>query len=104
MAKKKNKLPVLLKEYFWDVKFEEIDFKKYEYYVIKRLLDRGDIKAIRWLFKRVKREKIIEVLLTTYDLSLINSNFWCLYFDIDKTKMRCMEKSLRKRKRELWSY
>lgn len=104
MVKNKNKLPAFLKTYFWDVNFEKIDFNKYEYYVTNRLLEKGDIKAIRWLFKNVKREKIIEVLLTTRDLSLLNSSFWCNYFQLDKTKMICMEKSLREMRKQLWPY
>jgi len=104
MANNRTKLPAFLKEYFWDIKFENLDFGKYEYYVTNRLLEKGDIKAVRWLFKNVKREKIIEVLLTTRDLSLLNSSFWCNYFQLDKTKMICMEKSLREMRKQLWPY
>jgi len=104
MADQKTKLPAFLKEYFWDVKFENIDFQKYEYYVTNRLLEKGDIRAVRWLFRNVKREKIIEVLLTTRDLSLLNSSFWCNYFQLDKTKMICMKKSLREMRKQLWPY
>ncbi len=41
-----KKLPSFLHKYFWDVEFKKIDFEHRRFYVLKRILEFGDEKAI----------------------------------------------------------
>jgi len=41
-------LPKFLKPYFWDVDFAELDYKKYPRFVLGRILEYGDKRAINW--------------------------------------------------------
>jgi len=52
------KLPLFLKKYFWDVDFDKLDLSDCPEYIILRLLEYGDIEAIRWLFKNVSKVAI----------------------------------------------
>lgn len=46
-----KKLPKFLKNYFWSVDFDDLDFIKDRNYIIHQILSFGGLKAIRWLFK-----------------------------------------------------
>jgi len=65
----RRKLPSFLKKYFWDVDFESINLEEHEYYVIERLLEYGDLKAIKWLLKNFDKEKLKKVLDSSRALS-----------------------------------
>src|SRR3989344_4824499 len=57
---RKNKLPEFLKKYFWDVDFEKIDEEKGALFIIHRFLDRGNDKAIRWMWRTYSKNLISE--------------------------------------------
>lgn len=82
-----KKLPHFLKQYFWDVNFEKIELETSKTFILKRVLDRGNDKALRWLFKQYSKEDVKQLLLTHKDLSPLTSNFWADYLNIDKGKI-----------------
>lgn len=87
-----SKLPKSFKKYFWDVDFDSLNSKKSQMFILKRVLDRGDDKAIRWLLKHYTKEDIRELILTTRDLSAKTANFWANYLNIDPKKVPCLQK------------
>jgi len=98
------KPPYFLKKYFWDINFNSLDLKKNELYIITRLLEYGDIEAIRWLLKTVKASKIKETILRSRELSPKTVNFWTLFFNLDKSKIQCLKKSYQKVQSSHWPY
>ena len=44
-----KKAPAFLKQYFWDIDFDKLDIEKYPLYVVARILNYGDEKAIAWM-------------------------------------------------------
>jgi len=82
------KLPVFLKKYFWDVKFEELDDKKHNRYIIERILGYGGMEASIWMTERYSRKKIIGIVKDVRYLPKQSMNFWCLVFDIPKSQLR----------------
>jgi len=89
---KRVKLPEYFRPYFWDVIFEDLDVKKHAFLVIKRVLDRGNLRDIRWLIKIYGKNAIKKVVVETKDLSRPTGNFWADVFDLDKTKIPCLQK------------
>src|SRR3989344_5777979 len=87
-----KKLPSFLKLYFWDVDFNKIDPEKSRMFVLKRILDRGNDTALKWLLKHYSKEDIKQLLLTTEDLSRKTANFWADLLNIDHTKVPCLQK------------
>ena len=85
-------LPESLRSYFWDVKFEELEVKKHAFLIIKRVLDRGNLGDIRWLVKTYGKDAIKEVVMETKDLARPTGNFWADMFDLDKSKLLCLQK------------
>ncbi len=98
------KLPIFLKQYFWEVDFDSLNFKKSEDYIIARILEYGDIPAIRWLLKNADIEKIKEVVLSSRSLSKKTANFWGLFFNLERTRIQCLKKSYQKMQKRHWRY
>jgi hypothetical protein len=46
---KRNALPKALHRYFWDVDAKRLNIRKYRQFIIERILEFGDEKAIRWV-------------------------------------------------------
>jgi hypothetical protein len=90
--RKKTKLPEFLRSYFWDVKFEDLETEKHVFLVIKRVLDRGNLRDIRWLVATYGKEAIKKVVMTTHDLARPTANFWADMLALDKHKVACLQK------------
>lgn len=86
------KLPIEFEEYFWDVNFAELDQNKNWFLIVKRLLDRGNTQAIKWVISTYGVNKIKEVLLTTKDLDTKTANFWTGVLNLDPSKVPCLNK------------
>jgi len=92
LRKRKIRLPEFLRSYFWDVKFEDIEIGKSSFFIIKRVLDRGNLTDIRWLIKTYGREEIKKVVLGTRDLARPTGNFWADILGVDKKEVPCLQK------------
>jgi len=98
------KLPKFLKKYFWEVDFDKLNLKKRPEYVASRLLEYGDVQALRWLFKNLPKEKIRKIIINQRGFSLRSLYFWSSFFNINPKKILCLKKSYQKRQRSHWPY
>ncbi len=87
-----NKLPGFLKQYFWDVDFNSLDKSAYPKFIIKRVLDRGDTRAIHWLLKEYSQDSIRNVIKESRDISARTVNFWALFLNISPSEILCLQK------------
>lgn len=93
MVKQTNApLPEFLRPYFWDVAFEALDIKKNPRFILKRVIDRGDTKALMWAMSVFTIDDIRNLVLTTRDISRKTANFWALRLDIDPKLVPCLQK------------
>lgn len=99
-----RKLPLFLEKYFWDVDFKKLDPKKDSYFIIERILEEGDIKAINWMLKNFPKNIIKDVLQRSKKLSKKSANFWAIIFNIPKNKILCLRKSFQRKQRVVWPY
>ncbi|MFH1352066.1 MAG: hypothetical protein ABIH68_00665 [bacterium] len=93
-----------LKQYFW-----EIDFKKFRplsrpYYVISRLLEYGDEKALRWLFDNFTTRQMKNTLRKMRGFSERSANFWAIYFGMKREEVKCLSRQFRKIHKNFWPY
>jgi hypothetical protein len=72
-------LPSQIKKYFWGDNLEELTWSKHQKYIIQTLLDKGDEKALKWLFTKVTRDEI-QKMLPSLKLQSKSANFWQIYF------------------------
>lgn len=71
-----NNLPEDLNKYFWDVSFDELSFEKYPRFIAERIMNYGDLKAIKWLLSISGTELIRAVVKTSRNLNPKTKNFW----------------------------
>lgn len=97
-------IKLALKKYFWETEAKKLDFKKDAQYIISRILEHGDIDALRWLLKTFDRKLIKRVILEYRGFSPQTANFWRLFFKLDKNKILCLRRSYQKTQKTHWPY
>lgn len=99
-----KKLPPFLKQYFWEVDFNKLDPWKYPKYIIARLMEYGNLKAIRWMLSNFTTRQINNVLRYSRSLSKKTANFWALVQGIRKEEILCLSKGYLARRKTAWPY
>ncbi|MDF1497962.1 MAG: hypothetical protein P1P85_01210 [Patescibacteria group bacterium] len=90
------------KHLFWDVDFENLDYKENADFIIKRVLLFGDKKDYDILKKRYPYEKIKEAALKINYPDKKNANFWELIFNLSVNK-KCTKKSSIQKQSAFWN-
>ncbi len=92
-------IPERIKRLFWDVDKDAVDLILHRSYMIRRIMDYGNIEDVRWMLKAYSGEEIIEVLRKSRGLSRKSAFFWSAYFNIPQGEIECLkmpyQKSLR---------
>lgn len=89
---KKSSLPTFLKPYFWETELARIDSQRHAKYIIERVLEYGDDRAIRWLQKNYSPAQIARVVRTSRVLSPNTANLWALLYKIPRSEIQCFSK------------
>ena len=97
-------IPKFLKKYFWDVDFSKLDKKNYSQFIIERILEYGDERAIKWMRENFKLNQIKNVLQQSKNLSRKSANFWRFIFGLNKNKILCLRKSFQEKQKLIWKY
>ncbi len=97
-------LPKFLKRYFWDVEFIDLSKEKYPRFIIERILEYGDEKAVKWMRDNFTKNKVKEVVCKSKNISKKSANFWQLLFNIKKGDVLCLTKSFQKKQGAIWNY
>lgn len=97
-------LPPSLHKFFWDVDPKSVNPKKSPKYVINRLLDKGDLEAVRWVLRSFDKETIVETLKTIRDFSPRAGYFWSRYLHIPVEEVACLHPSYRAMRATHWPY
>jgi len=97
------KIPKSLHKYFWDVNVKNLDYD-HPYFVINRLLEKGDIEAARWVEKNFSKEQISYTIKNFRDFSLRNASFWSLIYKIPLDQVICFQEPYRSMRKTLWPY
>ena len=91
--RKGRRLPRSLHQFFWDVAPGRIDLAEYSEYVIARLLEHGDLAAIRWMLRVYRKPDIAAVVKQSRQLSRKTANFWRLRLTISKSEVYALNRS-----------
>ncbi|MFH1654846.1 MAG: hypothetical protein ABIE74_12450 [Pseudomonadota bacterium] len=75
-SKKNIKLPKSFAKYFWDCEFKDLQFEKYKFFIIERILNFGDVKAVRWLLENTGVRSIKIVVRRSREIDERTKNFW----------------------------
>jgi len=94
--------PVYIKKYFWDTDFSQLDLDKNRSYVISRIFEYGDERAVIWALHYFDKEDVKKTLRESRVLSPKSGNFWALFFSLRKSDFRCFRKSSLKLQSSHW--
>jgi len=98
------RLPKSFSRYFWDIKIRDLNPQKNSQYIIQRLLEKGDEKAVRWLRKKFRRTELIKAIKERRGFSSETVNFWASFWQIPVKQIKCLQKHYRKQRRAHWPY
>ena len=80
-------MPAEFKEYFWDTEFEKLDKTKNKRYIISRLYNYGDLKAIKWINDNYSKDDIEDVARNCRDLIPLVANYLRQQYNLKKEEM-----------------
>jgi hypothetical protein len=69
------KKPASFKKYFWEIKAKNLDLTKRKVYVLKRLMEYGDAKAISWAWGAFPKKDWLKAL-KSREISPATKGFW----------------------------
>ena len=98
------KIPKSLHQYFWDVDIKKLDPEKKPYFVISRLLNKGNVEAIKWVKGNYRQEQIKDTFRNIMDFNEKTARFWSLILKIPEEEVKCLQPSYLKTRRTHWPY
>lgn len=99
-----KRIPRRLWKYFWDIDVKKLNPAKKPYFVISRLLDKGDVEAVKWVRENFKEDKIKETFKKIRGFNPKVGSFWSLFLHIPKEQVKCLNPSYLKGRRSHWPY
>lgn len=88
-------IPQYLFRYFWEVDASKVDVQKRARYIIERILEYGDMDAVKWMFNMYPKKVIVEVLKSSRSLSRKSANHWALIFEVLKSQILGLSKNFK---------
>lgn len=73
-----NNLPEDVLKYFWGDRLADLSWDKHKDYITKTILEKGDTKAIRWLFTKTDKDYVLG-LANAKKLDQKSKNLWNIY-------------------------
>lgn len=99
-TKNSTPLPEFLHQYFWDVKFEDMKIEDNPRFILKRVIDRGDTRALKWALSIFTVNDIKDIITSSRDISRKTANFWADILNIDPKNVPSLQKPYIPRKKK----
>lgn len=97
-------LPRQFYRFFWDVDPTKVNPAQKPYFVINRLLDKGNVEAARWVLNNFPRETIVDTFRRMRDFSFDVATFWSRYLNFPLEEAKCMQEPWHSLRKQLWPY
>lgn len=101
---KSTPLPRFLHRYFWDVEATKLNPQKRSQYVIQRLLEMGDVEAVRWVRRNFSEKQIKETVKKRRGFSPKTASFWASFLKIPSEEVVCLQKPYLVQHKIHWPY
>lgn len=99
-----EKLPVQFHKFFWDTDAKKVNPRTHPYFVINRLLDKGNLAAARWVLRHFPKETIKDTFRKMRDFSPWNGTFWVRLLDMKREEAKCLQPHYRAMRKQHWPY
>lgn len=83
----------LNRNYFWDIKYHEIDQEKSKRLIIERVFNLGNLNEIKMILNVYGKETVVTTLCNLNYIEPKTLNFASLLFQIPKSKFKCYTKA-----------
>lgn len=84
--------------------FKKIDAQAYSRYVLAKLLEYGDEKAVSWIKRNFTKDQIEDILFHYRTVSPRSANFWAVIFNINRREVLCLQKPYLGIRKRHWPY
>ena len=71
-------LPEMVRKYFWDCSFEDLRLAQYPIFISERILNLGDMDSLRWLFSKIDKKFLMDLVNKSRNLNKKTKNYWKL--------------------------
>ncbi|MBU0975913.1 hypothetical protein KJ918_03880 [Patescibacteria group bacterium] len=71
-----RKVPETFKHLFWDHDIDNLCPKNHKGFIIERLMEKGSVDSLQWIFKQYSQTEIISVINQSPNLTPKTRNFW----------------------------
>lgn len=72
-----SKLPSFVTKYFWGDNLDELNWGNHKEYIIKTILEKGDLEAVKWMINKTDQETLKKTLEKKIDSK--SRHFWKIY-------------------------
>ncbi|MDO8609114.1 MAG: hypothetical protein Q7R95_01070 [bacterium] len=98
------KIPASLHRFFWDVDVKKLNPAEKPYFVISRLLDKGNVEAVKWVRTNFSEQEIKKVFATIRDFSPEVGSLWSIMLQIPRNEVLCLQQSYLQMRKTHWPY
>jgi len=70
-----------LRPFFWETDLSKISIEENKQYIIERILELGDRKAVQWLFSTFSLDEIKKTIEESKSISKKSLNFWSIILE-----------------------
>lgn len=88
-------IPERIRRLFWDADPKSVNKRIHRSYIIRRIMDYGNMEDVKWMLRTYSTEEIIHVLKEGRGLSAKSACFWSAYFDVPKEEIACLNAPFR---------
>jgi len=86
-------LPESLHKFFWEYDAKALDEKVNWFQIIERILEYGDLEAVRWVYRSYSAGQIADVVRESRQLSRRTASLWRNLLDIPEEEVACLKTS-----------
>jgi len=74
------------------VKKDDVEIDLHRAYIIRRIMDMGNMDDVKWMLKTYSPEEIVEVVKKSRGLSRRSAWFWVHYFQVSPEEVECLKR------------
>ena len=97
-------LPQKSFSYFWDTQPSSLDIRKDCSFIVRRLLEWGDLEEVRWLLKTYSLKDLKRELKSCRSLSPKSASFWAILLDTSLGELPCIRNRSSRQLKTAWPY
>jgi len=98
-----NPPPQGIGRFFCELTWTDDLADRYPFYVVERLIEKGDTEAVRWVRARYGDDLIRDVVCRSRRISRKTARYWQVILEIPEERVLCLSKSWLNRPNRFWS-